>query len=129
MKVEIKRLWVVALRSGEYTQSQHSLITYVPPDDASIHDILDEETLKNASYCCLGVLCDLYRKETGKNLWSDAAFDGTRGLLAPSVMEWAGLTEENPVIKIDKRSTVLAELNDVLDFNFEQIADVIEKQL
>ena len=39
MTPELKARWIVALRSGEYTQGRHALRT------------------KKGRYCCLGVLC------------------------------------------------------------------------
>lgn len=46
MNIRIKELWIKALRSGEFRQTKHDLKT----DDG---------------YCCLGVLCELYRIENG----------------------------------------------------------------
>lgn len=46
MKKEIADRWVAALESGEYKQGQRRLRC-------------------NDEYCSLGVLCDLYSKETG----------------------------------------------------------------
>ena len=46
MNTQIKQQWVTALRSGEYTQARWNLQT-------------------EQGFCCLGVLCDLYAKETG----------------------------------------------------------------
>ena len=49
MNRQIKDKWITALRSGEYNQDS------------------DGGYLKTCDgYCCLGVLCDLYVKETGK---------------------------------------------------------------
>ena len=50
MKQEIKEKWVSALRSGEYKQGKEGLRIY-------------------NEFCCLGVLCDLYIKETGVGFW------------------------------------------------------------
>lgn len=46
----IARKWVEALRSGEYQKTTHALHT-------------------TGGYCCLGVLCELYRKEHGESRW------------------------------------------------------------
>jgi hypothetical protein len=48
MKKDIAKLWTKALRSGKYKQGKHTLRN---------HD---------NSFCCLGVLCDLYNKEQKK---------------------------------------------------------------
>lgn len=126
MKPEIKKLWVDALRSGEYKQGRSSLIRY---EMNTIPDIPNEEELKTAKYCCLGVLCDVYRKEVGKNLWHRIAFDDGFGVLPKCVIEWAGLELPNPRVKIKDKIESLTELNDHLRLNFKEIADVIEKQL
>ena len=47
--------WVEALRSGEYKQGVGCLYD-------SRHD----------KYCCLGVACKVYEKETGDNLGADS---------------------------------------------------------
>lgn len=47
MNSDIKKLWIAALLSGEYTQGRKVLRG---ADD---------------TYCCLGVLCDLHRKAVG----------------------------------------------------------------
>ena len=54
MKPEIKKLWVDALRSGEYKQAREVL-----------------RTNGGTSFCCLGVLTDLYCKSNNK-AWYDA---------------------------------------------------------
>ncbi len=52
MKPEIKEMWIQALESGEYQQGHRAL----HPGD---------------NFCCLGVLCDLYRKATGLGKWTE----------------------------------------------------------
>lgn len=47
--------WVDALESGEFEQCQYSL-------------------KKGDSYCCLGVACEIYRRETGKGKWEKDEF-------------------------------------------------------
>jgi hypothetical protein len=53
MKPDIKQKWVNDLKSGEYKKGKG----YLHKED---------------TYCCLGVLCDLYQKETGQGAWTDA---------------------------------------------------------
>jgi hypothetical protein len=79
---EPAKKWVKALLSGEYTQGQGAL-------------------RDGSTFCCLGVLCDVYKKETGKGTWESE--DGSRmefrpptegseyGVLPESVRVWAGL--------------------------------------
>lgn len=78
--------WVAALRSGDFDQTTGVL-----------HD--------EAGYCCLGVACELYRRETGQGEWESEVDEGfhrdtLRFLGEPStlpnkVREWLGLTDES----------------------------------
>jgi hypothetical protein len=115
MKQEIKVKWLEALRSGEYAQARHKLRT-------------------KDGYCCLGVLCDVYRKETGLLEWVEDTtcfkikdrFSTT--CLNDDVIEWGNLKVSNPGVIIDNELTTLAQLNDN-GYSFNDIADVIEKEL
>jgi len=77
MNAKIAEKWITALESGKYKQGRHYL-----------------RNLSDA-YCCLGVLCDLYLKETGEGEWSKeegvcySIADGSGGLLPESVRNWA----------------------------------------
>ena len=116
MNSQIKQQWVTALRSGEYTQTRWNLQT-------------------EQGYCCLGVLCDLYAKETGTKWkvhtteddepFTYYSFDDCNSCLPDSVEKWAGLAMPNPHIK-EERS--LAELNDN-GTSFTEIAQLIEENL
>lgn len=65
MNKEVIEQWVDALQNGEYVQTQK---------------VLREVDVRNSeSFCCLGVLCDLYAKSHKGANWSDD-FDG--GLFA-----------------------------------------------
>lgn len=126
MKADIKQKWVAALRSGEYEQT--------------------EGVLRNGNgYCCLGVLCDLYSKETGVE-WLDMGFGGfsihdVDGALPHSVRVWAHLADEFGAyveVETDEGGATnpsylanpsLTELNDSWAYDFKMIADVIEQQL
>jgi hypothetical protein len=126
---EIATKWVAALRSGEYKQSKSVLRS------------------KDDGYCCLGVLCDLYQKETGKGTWGKeplkdkhsrtmafAFDDGTADEPVTDfpdveVFKWAGI-ECVPFaggFRTDFASE-LAEKNDE-GASFEDIANCIEEQL
>lgn len=122
MNPEIKEQWVKALRSGDYKQGQNVLRN------------------KNDEFCCLGVLCDLAVKEgvigepsrkPGFDYYfynGDDDWGGTKVLTLP-VMEWAGLSDDNPDVRLVRLGkTSLAELNDE-NWTFQRIADVIEEQL
>ena len=115
----IKEKWLTALRSGKFKQGKEEL-----------------RTLEN-KFCCLGVLCDIYRKETklgkwGKNRFNRFHFTNTKknnqkfedqGVLPLSVQQWAELPERNPSIY---KQMSLANLNDS-GSTFQEIADIIEK--
>ena len=133
MRPEIKKLWTDALRSGEYKQGKSSLIIYhlnsIKEDGMDINFVPNQDDLKNASYCCLGVLCDLYRKHTGINMWKRMSFDDGLGLPPKIVLEWAGLKDNNPIVIFQDKSYTLSSLNDHEKLNFNQIADIIDQQL
>lgn|ERR1035437_946435 len=99
--------WLADLRSGKYKQAYEVLA-------------------KNDCYCCLGVLADQYLES--HNLGWDSFLDhrDEEGETLPScVVEWAGLTYENPKIL----GRYLSEYNDDTQLNFSEIADLIEKHL
>ena len=109
--------WVAALRSGAYRQTQGELN--------------DEK-----GFCCLGVACDLYEKETGEKL-RRADFDGTKSCFYfgtdldshEQVRAWLGLQEGNGGFnEVIDGTCSLVGLNDNLGFTFEQLADVIESE-
>lgn len=129
MNEEIKKRWIADLRSGKYEQGQGSLE-------------------KDGKYCCLGVLC-LQAVEAGiAERWviSQPYADGTirfgidydaSDSVAPAcVYDWAGLEDGNPSIFYDDdgklpnslASNSLAEMNDSGLYDFNQIADVIERE-
>jgi hypothetical protein len=120
MKTQIKQQWLSALRSGQYTQTRWNLQT-------------------EQGFCCLGVLCDLYSKETGTE-WKvnitedDETFTyykmkNQTSVLPDCVKEWAGLTEANPSIKLpeEDEESSLTFLNDE-GSSFEEIAQLIEEK-
>jgi len=113
---EVKRKWLKALRSGKYEQGTNSL--RINKDD-------------KATYCCLGVLCDLYSKEKG-NRWSKLhdrypTFMREMSVLPKKVMKWAGIeyTDGGFLYKNGKHDSLMG-LNDN-GKSFKQIAKVIEK--
>ena len=108
MNEQVKEKWLNALRSGDYKQTKSCL-----------H--------KGDGFCCLGVLCDLYGKEHNVE-WKlvDAGiyyeFQDKKAILPLSVIEWAGVEDDNPEIC----ETPLSRLNDT-GYTFNEIADIIEK--
>lgn len=122
MNSEVKKKWVEALRSGEYQQCKRALHT-------------------NEGYCCLGVLCDLYARETGKGRWESLELSSMKKfctesnpyeleLLPTAVQSWAGVNS-NPSVKeneLDGWNTTLTSLNDS-GRSFAEIANLIEEKL
>ena len=110
MNPEIKKIWIEALRSGEYEQGRYCL-----------------ENIEG-QFCCLGVLSHI----AWKNGICERSFtnnymikyDDSKGFLPPSVMKWAGLKERSPIIK----EKTLSLYNDS-ESSFSEIADLIEKYL
>lgn len=136
MKVDVAERWVAALRSGEYPQGHGAL--YVADDG------------EDTGFCCLGVLCDLYAKETGLGQWRERTdYDGhtltSRGFVSVNshpvsggavglppyeVTEWAGLKDPSPQFFDGQHQTSLVALNDgnsrVQRVGFAEIASAIE---
>lgn len=116
-------LLINALRSGEYEQGKKQL--------------RDGE-----KFCCLGVACDVYRKEIGKGEWEDQKFLGERIFLPDVVQEYFGfkttegsfVIKQSPFIDCDreyfgfKTSKSLTALNDT-GVTFPEIASLIENNL
>lgn len=128
MKADIKDRWVSALRSGDYKQGTQCLLS------------------ESGNYCCLGVLCDLYMKESNQEVeWETtedsygdkmkvASFYGYTTILPETIREWAGLNEQSPsVTYVDMDGEggyfMLSNLNDEHDASFEELAELIEEQL
>jgi hypothetical protein len=117
MKEDIKKLWLDTLRSEKYEQGVEALKS------------------TNDKFCCLGVLCDLHRTHTGQGYWKEhtegtycyfiSEEDCDSGILPQAVSDWAGLSDENPVIG-DGTAT---EYNDERRLSFSEISDLIEKNL
>lgn len=139
MNPEVRRLWLDALRSGDYRQGT-GLLRRV---DAASGD---------AYHCCLGVLCELAveagvvrRTETrvddvdgGVDADADTVVDGDRvtsyaagtyKFPPPEVLHWAGLRGANPVVEVEEEPRTLVNLNDVQEAPFTAIADAIERSL
>lgn len=151
MKTEIADLWTAALESGEYSQTTNHL-------------------RNSTGFCCLGVLCDLYQKETGLGKWEKTATqngdwfmfntgsDVSAIGLPIDVMNWSGMTnsaglpndaettdEEGKKDYILEKALVtiedfnegdrpgvfyyLSSLNDLAEYDFKQIAEVIKKNV
>jgi hypothetical protein len=130
------REWVRRLRSGEYEQGRGWL-----------HVISLQGEHK---YCCLGVACEL-AEEAGivasqersrsyyielrdveeheiRDVKSVIQYVDEAGILPHAVVEWLGLPDDNPAVKVPNKSWEdnLAYLNDS-GASFVQIANAIEE--
>lgn len=112
-----RQKWIDALRSGKYKQGRG--------------------TLKDGdSFCCLGVLCDVYAKTRRYNGWDshgtffDKSFANNSDVdLITPVMDWVGMTNSGGTYYTKKgKGNSLMGLNDESKLSFKQIANVIEKE-
>ena len=126
MNHRVKRLWLDALRSGDYMQGQ-GVLTQRTPEGGLLH-------------CCMGVLCDLAVKAgvvdppvepvVGSSVlrWHAEYFDYYNTVFPPTVVqEWAGIEREH--VEAVPIATYLSRLNDQCDWTFDQVADWIEENL
>lgn len=104
------RLWVAALRSGEFQQACGSL-------------------RGRGGYCCLGVGCEVFRRATGRGEWDSrdgfsCAERRSSGFLAYHVSQWLfGEDIDDPEVS----GVSLSVLNDT-GAGFAEIADAIERE-
>lgn len=114
------KLWLDALRSGEYKQSTRYLGT-------------------GDGYCCLGVLCEVAIKSGAPVKREQTAhggvirYDGLPAYPPTSVMIWLEHPTGEEVRVSHKTATgslanevAVAELNDSWRWNFNEIADALE---
>lgn len=112
--------WVQALESGQFHQGRGSLRI-------------------GGSYCCLGVACELYRRETGQGEWRVIPGDGTydfhvngiseHAILPPIVKNWLGLLESSGGYEKDSDGMLTQQLTADNDGgkSFIDIAEIIVK--
>ena len=122
MNIDIKAIWVAALRSDRFNQGKGCLKEW---DGAS------KPENQSFRHCCLGVLCEL-AVEAG--VIEPSEFDPRAGthsfnhnvsILPEAVWIWAELPDGNPTVS-NARS--LAGINDGPN-DFVIIADIIEREL
>ena len=108
------RLWVAALRSGEYQQGFSAL--HRPEDN---------------TFCCLGVACDVARKNgldlpSGSNGGESEYFGDEAAFLPLEVQRWLGIGRANPAFTDDSGISHMAtEWNDGYMASFSEIARAI----
>jgi hypothetical protein len=115
MNKRVKRTWIRALLSGEYTQGTGHLLC-------------------DGRHCCLGVLCELARAAGVRvskvlvpgTLTNQYAFGQQRNFLPPAVVKWAGLPDKYANIPSSCKLG-LADRNDG-GWSFKRIAKLIEKE-
>jgi hypothetical protein len=125
MNKKIKKLWVEALKSGDYKQGKNCL--YIKDNDG-------KET-----YCCLGVLCDLHAKATKKESFNEnGTYLNQETILPPEVVKWAQFKKSTVAVMGNKASAgcdiYLPKDNSLSGLNddgktFKYIAKQIEKYL
>lgn len=115
--------WVKALKSGKYKRAKGWLRR------------TDEKGA--ASYCCLGLACELYRQATGDGEWTkDNLFKSGRTKeeagLPRRVRKWLGLKDkvDDGLVGLPHkhRFSSLAHVNDAKGGGLKRAAAVIEKQ-
>jgi hypothetical protein len=122
MNKKIKKLWIKALRSGEFKQGKGYLE-------------------KDGSHCALGVLSVLALLEGQCTYNTDGPigrFDNKRFGLSLTVMKWARIAqdkerflkpdEDRVIVNYKKKPTTLADLND-RGLTFKEIALIIQRNL
>lgn len=109
MKHDIAELWAVALESGQYTQGKYYL--FIPEQNC---------------FCPMGVLCDLYLKQTGTGGWEGRFFnDGaSRGVtsIPGIVMRWSGIQSKIGRYADEFKEGSIMGDNDVERLTFKEIA-------
>ena len=109
---EARKLWVEALRSGEYQQGRNYLCT-------------------ESRFCCLGVACDLFIKherllnvrtrETGVKEFNEEAMG-----LPCEVQQWLGLTGKEGVYRDHEHLSRCLSAHNDSGKTFDEIASIIE---
>lgn len=108
-----KKVWLKALRSGEYRKGKNALKNH-------------------GEYCCLGVLCDALHKEGFKGLrwnagWAGYETDSSNRVLPYSLMMKLGITDEDQSFLTDHNDGV--HTHSGRGWGFKKIADWIEENL
>ena len=103
---DFAKRWVAALRSGEFQQATGCL-------------------RYGDGYCCLGVACELYRRETGEGEWDGKNFFlGQHASLPRDIKNALQLRRSDGHFNNKHR---LADMNDS-GCTFAEIADLIESE-
>lgn len=147
MNPEIKERWVAALRSGEYAQTmgflhdKEGFCCLGVLCEIAVADGVIEKWEPNPNTFTTAIRPDEKLIMFYGRRGSDDLDEASQTSLPTLVIEWAGLSSSNPEVfspevleyedfrAEDYGQTDLASLNDDDQLTFEEIADVIEKQL
>lgn len=101
-RVESRRRWVEALRSGRYEQGRNALE-------------------REGRFCCLGVLCAILipEKRAVNGETGDVEYDGAAEYPTDDTLAAVGVRYFDAID--------LSQMNDVYHRSFDEIADAIEK--
>ncbi len=127
MKPEIAEIWATELEKGEKKKTRSTL------------------RRGEKSFCCLGVLCEIYRQETGEGEWikdedgllfDDGISDSDAANLPRGVREWAemagasGATRFGSLMSMNHEEFYsLVSINDDTNKSFKDIAKIIRKNV
>ena len=100
--------WVKALRSGEFAQGRGRL-------------------KRGDTYCCLGVACELYRREHPEIVWEYNGILRKICITPDLVTKWLGLNSNTADFILGGECTSLMKLNDA-GLTFKEIADIIKSE-
>lgn len=143
MPKEFGEKWIKALRSGEYKQTDGTLVNYD-------FDEITNEITEVHGYCCLGVACRVANVEVvkmaGYDLINDIQLSSDSPV--PNILQETNfahnlvdiLTQLNDGLTYNNYKIMKSEVNVELDiiptednqrvnYNFNQIADFIEKNV
>lgn len=112
MKEDIAKRWVEALRSSKYKQGKDQLQT------------------SDNKFCCLGVLCDIVKDDVG-GTWDGQTFrlDTTSETInLPEAVKQFTLMKSYTGSRKGKSSLIKLNDNRFNQYNFNRIADIIEKE-
>lgn len=108
---DLRQAWVEALESGKFSQTQDAL-------------------RENGGYCCLGVLCEVYKALTGEGEWVRDADESNQYhdyFVVDANRDWSTLPDpiaEAVGLNLDVQRE-LAGANDT-KVSFQQIASIIK---
>lgn len=128
--IENMRLFVAALRSGEFPQGTMRLArctTFGP------------EAESDWKYCCLGVACEIALRHgvvmavdvQSSGSYAVKAYDHNSVTLPLAVQQWLGIGEDVPMVRhpeqpVGSNLISVIRANDDLGWDFEAIADALD---